>query len=42
MTGENTYGASLALVRERIDFVTDNEREWLLRKTAEKVFFEIS
>ena len=42
MTGENTYGTSLSLVRDRIDFVTDNEREWLLRKTAEKVFFEIS
>ena len=35
----NTYGASVALVEERADFLSDDERDWLLRKTAAKVFF---
>ncbi|HIG81270.1 MAG TPA: amidohydrolase, partial [Verrucomicrobiales bacterium] len=37
--GENTYAASIALVRDRLDFVTAEDKEWLLRRTAEKVFF---
>jgi L-fuconolactonase len=37
--GENTYAASIALVRDKLDFVTAEDKEWLLRRTAEKVFF---
>jgi len=35
----HTYEDSIALVRDRLDFLSDGDREWLLRKTAEKVFF---
>jgi predicted TIM-barrel fold metal-dependent hydrolase len=35
----NTYGDSVALIRERVDFLTSDDRAWLLRKTAEKVYF---
>ena len=35
----NTYGASIDLIKKRIDFLSDEDRQWLLRKTAEKVFF---
>lgn len=37
--GVNTYKASISLVRDRLDFTSKEDREWLLRKTAEKVFF---
>lgn len=37
--GVNNYKASISLVRDRLPFVTDDDREWLLRKTAESVFF---
>lgn len=35
----NTYGASIDLIRKRIDFLTDEDRLALLRKTAQRVFF---
>jgi predicted TIM-barrel fold metal-dependent hydrolase len=35
----NTYADSIALIRDRLDFLNDEDRQWLLRKTAEKVFF---
>lgn len=35
----HTYEDSIALVRDRLDFLSAGDREWLLRKTAEKVFF---
>lgn len=35
-----TYADSLDLVRRRLDFLTDDDRDWLLRKTAEAFFFE--
>jgi predicted TIM-barrel fold metal-dependent hydrolase len=35
----NTYAASIALIRDRLDGVSAGDREWLLRKTAERVFF---
>jgi predicted TIM-barrel fold metal-dependent hydrolase len=35
----HTYKASLDLVAKRLDFLSDSDREWLLRKTAEKVYF---
>jgi predicted TIM-barrel fold metal-dependent hydrolase len=34
-----TYRDSIALVRERCHWLTDEDREWLLRKTAAEVFF---
>jgi predicted TIM-barrel fold metal-dependent hydrolase len=36
--GVNNYRASISLVRERLQ-VSPDDRDWLLRKTAEKVFF---
>jgi predicted TIM-barrel fold metal-dependent hydrolase len=39
LNGDNTYVGSLELIRDRLDFLTDGDREWLLKKTAEKVFF---
>jgi predicted TIM-barrel fold metal-dependent hydrolase len=35
----HTYTASIELVRDRLDFLSDVDRRWLLEKTAEKVFF---
>jgi predicted TIM-barrel fold metal-dependent hydrolase len=37
--GVNTYKASISLVRDRLDFLSKDDREWLLAKTAEAVFF---
>ena len=37
--GENTYAASISLIRDRIDFLSDSDRQWLLQKTAEQVFY---
>lgn len=39
LQGVNNYHASLSLVRDRLDFVSAEDRQWLLRKTAEKLFF---
>ena len=33
------YAPSIALVRDRIDFLTAEDRKQLLRETAERVFF---
>jgi predicted TIM-barrel fold metal-dependent hydrolase len=38
--GKNTYQASLDLVLKRLDFLKDEDRDWVLRKTAEKFFFK--
>ena len=38
----NTYAGSIELVRDRLDFLTNDDRHWMLRKTAEDVFFEKS
>jgi predicted TIM-barrel fold metal-dependent hydrolase len=35
----HTYEDSIALIRDRIEFLSDGDREWLLCKTAERVFF---
>ena len=37
--GDHTYRDSIELVRSRLDFLSEDDREWLLRKTAERVFF---
>jgi predicted TIM-barrel fold metal-dependent hydrolase len=39
LAAPNSYPDSIALVRDRLDFLSQEDREWLLRKTAEKVFF---
>ena len=33
------YKDSIELVRSRLDFLTDDNRQWLLHRTAERVFF---
>lgn len=35
----HNYGDSIALVRDRLDFLTEMDRHWMLKGTAEKVFF---
>ncbi len=35
----HNYAGSIALIRDRLDFLSLAEREWMLRGTAEKVFF---
>ncbi len=35
----HTYAASIALIRDRLNGVSAGDKEWLLRKTAERVFF---
>jgi predicted TIM-barrel fold metal-dependent hydrolase len=35
----HTYRDSIELVRSRLAFLSDDDRQWLLRKTAERVFF---
>ncbi len=37
--GDHSYEASIALIRDRIDFLSDTEKESILRGTAEKLFF---
>ena len=37
--GEHTYEASVALVRDRLDFLSTSDREQILRGTAESFFF---
>ncbi len=39
--GEHTYQASIDLVRKHLDFLTAEDREWLLRRTAEEFFFKV-
>lgn len=35
----NTYADSIALIRDRLPFLSASDKEWMLRRTAEKVFF---
>ncbi len=35
----HTYRSSVELIRTGLDFLSDADRQWLLRKTAERVFF---
>jgi predicted TIM-barrel fold metal-dependent hydrolase len=37
--GGHTYQASIDLIKHGLGFLTPDEREWILRKTAERVFF---
>jgi predicted TIM-barrel fold metal-dependent hydrolase len=35
----DSYADSLALVRDRLDFLSADQKDWLLRRTAERVLF---
>ncbi len=37
--GEHTYQASVDLIQRRLDFLSADDKEWLLRRTAESFFF---
>jgi len=39
MQPPHSYKASLELIQSKLDFLTADAKEWLLRKTAERVFF---
>lgn len=39
LNGVNTYAASISLIRDRADFLSEDDRKWLLLKTAERVYF---
>lgn len=39
LQGGHEYGPSIALLRDKLDFVSAANKEWLLRKTAEKVYY---
>jgi predicted TIM-barrel fold metal-dependent hydrolase len=39
VVGGHTYKASIDLIKSGLDFLDDDDRNWLLRKTAERVFF---
>jgi predicted TIM-barrel fold metal-dependent hydrolase len=36
----HTYEASLALIRDRADFLSSQDRQWILERTAAKLFFD--
>lgn len=36
---EHNYADSVALIRDRLDFLSASDKDWILRGTAEKVFF---
>lgn len=35
----HTYADAIALIRDRLDFLSTRDRDWMLRGTADKVFF---
>ena len=37
--GDSTYRDSIELVHSRLEFLTADDRAWLLHKTAARVFF---
>jgi predicted TIM-barrel fold metal-dependent hydrolase len=37
--GVHSFAASIALIRDRLEFLSAADKEWILRKTAERVFF---
>jgi predicted TIM-barrel fold metal-dependent hydrolase len=39
VSGGHTYRDSIDLVRTRLNFLTNEDRDWLLRRTAEEFFF---
>ena len=39
VVGGHNYADSIGLIRDRLDFLSPEDKQWLLRGTAEKVFF---
>jgi predicted TIM-barrel fold metal-dependent hydrolase len=39
VVGGHTYKASIELIREGLEFLSKDDKDWLLTKTAERVFF---
>ena len=39
VVGGHNYADSIGLIRDRLDFLSKEDKQWLLRGTAEKVFF---
>lgn len=39
LTSPNNYNDSLALITDRIDFLSADDKDWILKKSAESVFF---
>jgi predicted TIM-barrel fold metal-dependent hydrolase len=39
LQGEHTYQASIDVILRRLDFLSGEDKQWLLRKTAERFFF---
>jgi predicted TIM-barrel fold metal-dependent hydrolase len=39
LASPHTYGASINLVRKRLDFLSKDDKDWLLRRTADQVYF---
>ncbi len=39
VVGGHNYADSISLIRDRLDFLSKEDKQWLLRGTAEKVFF---
>ncbi len=37
--GGRTYQDSINLIKHGLDFLSEDDKEWLLRKTAQWVFF---
>jgi predicted TIM-barrel fold metal-dependent hydrolase len=37
--GDHTYEASLTLITEKLDFLSDADKENILKNTADKLFF---
>ncbi len=37
---KDTYGDSLGLVRDHLPFLSDDDRDWLLARTSESLFFD--
>ncbi|MDI1314573.1 amidohydrolase family protein [Prosthecobacter sp.] len=35
----HNYSSSIAIIRDRLDFLSEQDKAWMLRGTAEKVFF---
>lgn len=36
---DHTYADSISMVRDRLDFLSADDKDWLLRKTAEQTYF---
>jgi predicted TIM-barrel fold metal-dependent hydrolase len=35
----HSYNASIAVIRDHLDFLTAEDKQWILRQTAESLFF---